>query len=146
MQTFDATGFSLQYPATRTYQKDVYGAQVMFFSPQPAGDKFRENIGVVEELLPTAMWVNDYYLSIKSQLQSLIKDYMETTNEDITINGVTAKKIIYEGTQSSYKLKWMQVFVIKDKNAYVLNYTATADTFADFEKEATAIINSFILK
>jgi hypothetical protein len=118
----------------------------MFFSPQPTGDKFRENIGVVEELLPTTMTVDNYYLSIKSQLQSLIKDYTETTNENITINGVAAKKIIYEGTQSSYKLKWMQVFIIKDKNAYVLNYTATADTFADFEKEATTIINSFMLK
>jgi hypothetical protein len=145
-QTFNVSGFSIQYPATRTAQENVYGAQVMFFSPQWSGDQFRENVGIVTEILPTTMSIADYYTSIKAQLTNMIKDYQEISNEDITLGGITAKKIVYAGTQGNYKLKRMQVLLIKDKTAYVINYTASAGTFDEFSKEADAIVNSFVLK
>ena len=146
VKTFDGTGFSIQYPATWNAQENVYGASVMFFTPQLSGDKFRENVGIVTEVLPTDMSVADYYISIKAQLTNMIKDYQELSNEDITIGDVAAKKIVYVGTQDSYKLKWMQVLAIKNKVAYVINYTASADTFDQFSKEADAIVKSFVLK
>ena len=146
MQTFDGSGFSIQYPANWNEQENVYGASVMFFSPQLSGDQFRENVGIVTEVLPTDMAVADYYTSIKTTITNYIKDYQELSNEDITIGDVAAKKIVYVGMQSNYKLKWMQVLVIKNKVAYVINYTASADTFADFSKEADAMIKSFVLK
>ncbi|MCX6822626.1 MAG: DcrB-related protein [candidate division SR1 bacterium] len=145
-QTFDGTGFSIQYPTARTVKENVYGASVMFFSPQLSGDQFRENVGIVTEILPTDMAIADYYTSIKAQLTNMIKDYQELSNEDITIGDVTAKKIVYVGTQSNYKLKWMQVLVIKNKVAYVINYTASAATFDQFSKEADAMVKSFVLK
>ena len=146
VKTYETTGFSIQYPATRAEQENVYGANVMFFTPQASGDLFRENVGIVTEILPSAMTVADYYTSIKSQLTTIIKDYQEISNEDITLNGIAAKKIIYIGTQSNYKLKWEQVLLIKDKTAYVINYTASADTFTQFTTEVDAMVNSFTLK
>lgn len=144
--TFTTTGFSVEYPATWTAQENVYGAQVMFFSPQLSGDKFRENVGIVSETLPSDLAVADYYTSIKNQLTSIVQGYQELSNEDITLAGVAAKKIVYVGTQSNYELKWMQVLLIKDKTAYVISYTASAGTFDEFSKEADAIVKSFVLK
>ena len=92
------------------------------------------------------MAVADYYTSIKAQLTSIVQWYQELSNEDITLAGVAAKKIIYVGTQSNYELKWMQTMLIKNKTAYIISYTASAGTFDEFKKEADAIVNSFTLK
>ncbi len=117
---------------------------VMFFSPQGgSGDKFKENLGIVSETLPSDMTVDEYYALAKPQLQQIVKDYTELSNANITLDGLTAKKIIYQGTQSTYKLQREQVFFIKNKVAYVLTYTAVADTFNDRSKDAEKIINSF---
>jgi len=118
----------------------------MFFSPQGSGDQLREIVGIVSEKLPSDMTVANYYTTIKTQILGLITGYQELSNEDITINGVAAKKIIYMGMQSNYELKWMQTFLIKNKVAYIISYTASAGTFDEFSKEATAIANSFTLK
>jgi hypothetical protein len=73
VSAFTTTGFSLEYPATWTAQENIYGAQAMFFSPQLSGDKFRENVGIVRETLPSDMAVSDYYTSIKNQLTSIVQ-------------------------------------------------------------------------
>lgn len=144
--TFTTTGFGLEYPSTRNAQENVYGAQAMFFSPQWSGDTFRENVGIVTETLPSEMTVADYYTSIKAQLANIVQWYQELSNEDITLAGVAAKKIVYIGSQGGYQLKWMQILLIKNKTAYIINYTASATTFDEFKKEADAIVSSFILK
>lgn len=146
MKTYETGGFTIQYPATRDYQEDVYGAKLMLFSPQATGDQFKENVGIITEALPSDMTVEEYYTAIKVQLTTLIPDYNEISNKDFKLNGIAAKKIVYAGTQQNYKLKWLQVFLIKNKTAYILNYTATADTFDEFTAEVDAIVNSFMVK
>jgi hypothetical protein len=146
VKTYDNPAFSIQYPTAWNYQENVYGAIAMFFTPQGTGDQFRENVGIVTETLPSTMTVDEYYAIIKPQLQNLIKDYTELSNENITIDGLTGKKLIYEGTQVNYKLKWQQVFVIKDTTAYIINYTATADTFDQYIADVNAMVKTFALK
>lgn len=146
VQTFDASGFRVTYPLTWTMQQNAYWAQVIFFSPQWSGDLFRENVGIVSETLPSDMSIATYYTSVKNQISTIIQNYQEISNEDLSLNGVAAKKIVYVGTQNTYQLKWMQVLAIKNKTAYIINYTASADTFDEFSKEANAIVDSFVLK
>jgi hypothetical protein len=124
----------------------VYGATAMFFTPQGTGDQFRENVGIVTETLPNAMTVDEYYTIIKPQLQNMIKDYTELSNENISVAGLTGKKLIYEGTQVNYKLKWQQVFVTSGTTVYIINYTATADTFDQFIADVNAMVKTFALK
>ena len=147
MKTFDATGFSIQYPATRAAQPNVFGAQLMLFSPQASGDMLREFVGIVSEKLPSDMSVDNYYtMAVKPQINLNIKDYTEISNESLTLNGVAAKKIVYKGSQVNMPLQRMQVLAIKNKVVYIITYTATQETFATLEQEATAIINSLVLK
>ena len=145
-QTYDNPAFSIKYPETWNYQENVYGATAMFFTPQGTGDQFKENVGIVTETLPSTMTADEYYTMIKPQLQNMIKDYTELSNENITIAGLTGKKLIYEGTQVNYKLKWLQVLVVKDTTAYIINYTATADTFDQFSADVNAMIKTLVLK
>lgn len=88
------------------------------------------------------MTVDQYYATTKTQLEKLIKDFKEISNENITIDALPAKKIVYEGTQQTYKLKWEQVFVIKNQKVYIFTYTASADTFANFATQVDTMIQS----
>lgn len=136
----------MRYPNNRTYQENIYGSRVLFFSPQATGDKLRENIGVVMQTLPAEMSVEDYYkLVVKPQAEKIITDYKEISQEDVNINGWLGKKIIYQGTQSNYTLKWQQVLVIKEKMVYLLTYTAADDTFKQYSKVADELMNSFTI-
>jgi hypothetical protein len=118
----------------------------MFFSPQGTGDQFRENVGIITETLPnTTMTVDTYYAMIKPQLQNM-KDYTELSNENIIIDGLTGKKLVYEGTQVNYTLKRQQVFVISGATAYIINYVAVADTFDQYIAEVNTMVKTFALK
>lgn len=146
LESYQSSGFMIWFPKDWTHQENVYWAQVMFFAPQATGDQFRENVSVVTEQLPAPMTVSDYYTAVKTQLTQLISGYQEITNEDIDLNGVAAKKLVYKGSQSNYALQRTQVIVIKDTTAYVISYTATADTYSDFVKEVDTIIASFTVQ
>lgn len=146
MQTFSTTWFSIQYPVGRNYQENVYGSHVMFFSPQLSWDNFRENVGIVSERLPDEMSIDDYYMTIQQQLSSFIQNYQEISNEDVSLGTLPAKKVVYVGAQGDYKLKRMQTILIKDKQVYILSYTASEGTFDDFSQEAEAMMASFQLK
>jgi len=92
------------------------------------------------------MSVSDYYATIQQQLPAIINDYQEKSNEEIRIDGIPAKKVVYIGKQGDYILKWMQAVLIQDKIAYILTYTASEGTFEEFSKEAETMIQSFQLK
>lgn len=147
MKTFDASGFSISFPETRTMQQNVFGAQLILFSPQETWDKVREFVGIVSETLPSDMSVDNYYaMIVKPQINLNIKDYTEISNETITLNGVAAKKIVYKGTQVNMPLQRIQVLAIKNKMVYIVTYTATQETFTTLEKDAETIVNSFTVK
>lgn len=98
------------------------------------------------QTLPAEMSVEDYYkLVVKPQAEKIITDYKEISQEDVNINGWLGKKIIYQGTQSNYTLKWQQVLVIKEKMVYLLTYTAADDTFKQYSKVADELMNSFTI-
>jgi len=124
------------------YLEGIYGSLVTFFSPQGSGDLFRENLGVSVEKLPSSLTIQQYYDTTKTQLGKLIKDFKELSTEDVVVAGLPAKKIVYEGSQQSYKLKWEQVFLIKDKNVYLFTYTATAESFPSYLAQVDEMIKS----
>ncbi len=148
MQTYtSASGFTMQYPVDWEVQENAYGSLAMFLSPQTTGDTFREFVAIVTETLPVDISADEYYTQLaKPQMEEAIQNFKEISNENITIDGVAAKKIVYEGTQSNYNLKRKQVVLIKNKMAYIINYSAFADTFASFSTVADDMMNSLAIK
>lgn len=140
------SGVSLTYTTDWKYMENIYGSLVTFFAPQTDNDLFRENLGISLEKLPTSLTVDQYYATTKTQLGKLIKDFTEVGNENLIVDGLVAKKIIYEGTQQTYKLKWQQVFVIKEKIVYIFTYTANGDTFDLFAPAVDEMIKTVQLQ
>jgi len=98
VQTYESKTdkFSLQFPATRTFEENVYGSSVMFFTPLAQDDKLRENIGIVKKTLDKEYTLDEYYTLTKPELQKLIPSFSEVSNETINIKDVNAQKLIYK--------------------------------------------------
>ncbi len=136
-QTYESKtdNFSIDYPGLREFEENVYGSNVMFFTPLSEGDQLRENIGIIKKELDKEYTLDDYYAITKPELESMITDFVEVSNDLITINNLDAKKLIYQGTQGETKLQREQIYLIKDNYVYIITYTATQDTFGEFTEQ-----------
>jgi len=135
--------FSVQYPSKWTFQENAYGSIVMFFAPTSEWDKIKENLSVIKEDTKKIITSEQYYQSSKELLVKSLTDFSEISNQNIKIDWIDAKKIIYKRTLWDTKLQVEQVLLIKDKAAYIFTYTATPETFDDYIKNIDQIINSF---
>jgi len=90
--------------------------------------------------------LNEYYTLTKPELIKLIPGFTEVSNETIKANDIDAQKLIYVGTQGSTKLKWEQVYLIKNKAVYILTYTATEATFDQYTKKINEMVATLEIK
>jgi len=148
IQTYEnkTNNFSVKYPGTREFQEDVYGSDVMFFTPLKENDKLRENIGIMKKDLDKSYSLDEYYALTKPELENMIPDFVEVSKENITVNGIDAQKLIYQGTQWEFTLKWEQIYLIKDNAVYITTYTATQETFWEFIEEVDAMVSTLEVK
>lgn len=118
----------------------------MFFTPTLSGDTLQENIGIMKKALDKDYTLDDYYAITKPELIKLIPGFTELSNETIKINDLDAQKLIYVGTQGTRKLQWEQVYLIKNKAVYILSYTATTSTFADYVQKIDEMVATLEIK
>ena len=147
-QTYENTtdGFAVQYPGDRTFEENVYGSSVMFFTPTLSGDTLKENVGIMKKALDKNYTLDEYYAITKPELIKLIPGFTEISNETIKINDLDAQKLIYVWTQGATKLKWEQVYLIKNKAVYIVSYTATTATFADYAQKIDEMVATLEIK
>lgn len=138
--------FAIQFPSTREFQENVYWSHVTFFTPLEENDTLRENISITKKELDQNYSLEEQYILTKPELENLIPNFLEISKENITINGIDAHKLIYQWTQSTYKLQWQQIYLIKDNAIYIATYTATQDSFWEFVQDVDAMVNTLEIK
>ncbi len=138
--------FSVQFPGTRTFQENVYGSTVMFFTPLTEGDTLKENVGIMKKVLDKDYTLDEYYALTKPELVKLIPDFTEISNETIKVNDIDAQKLIYKWTQGTTKLQWEQIYLIKNKAVYIVTYTATEATFSQFAQKVDEMAATLEIK
>lgn len=137
--------FSIAYFPDWELQEDFMGTVVVFLSPQEnSADQFRDNINIVVEDLGAVELDLDEYIELSTTaLESLITDFDLLESHDLDLAGVPAKEIIFTGSQGVFELKWWQVYLIKNDQAYVITFTAEADFFDDYIEFAEDMVASF---
>ena len=65
------------------------------------------------------------------------------SEESTTLSGLKAEKLTYSGSQGGFKLKWMQVYTIKNNRAYILTYTAQEASFNKYKEYAQKMFDTF---
>jgi eukaryotic-like serine/threonine-protein kinase len=133
-------GVELEIPQDWAIQKedDFLKPGIIFLSSEENNrDKFQERVKIAVENLSIPLSLNEY-------TQQAIKE-IETSNsiieppQDITIANRLGKTVIYQGKDG---MKRLEVWTLKNQKVYIATYTAEADKFDKFLKQANKIIES----
>lgn len=135
----------LDFPSTRNFKENVYGTTVMFFAPKK-NDKTTENLGFTMKLINSWADLESLYTTNKTMLKGIATDFTIENEKDIEIDSYPAKQIQYTFSQGTYKIKQQQIIAIKWEVFYMINYTATQDTFDTYKKDVDSIINSISIR
>ncbi|HCB51423.1 TPA: hypothetical protein DEP21_02500 [Patescibacteria group bacterium] len=135
----------MEIPSTWTFQENIYGANVMLFSPDN-GDEIKENLGVSVQKLGSGDDLQTLYTNNKTTLQNNFENLAIKDEKDLTINEIPAKEISYTFSQGDYKIKQAQYLLINEKKAYIFTYVALTKTFDEYSEDVESIINSFLAK
>lgn len=153
LKTFTTKSYSVQYPKNWEFSSDKINKNFSTFmikSPlENTLDTFQENINLAFEDLSkynSKIDLDIYIVSAKANILKMLPDIKILTENKGILSKYDSYNIEYTGTYESYKLKWRQVIILKNKKVYILSYTANEDNFNDFYNITDDIIKSFVLK
>lgn len=130
--------FTVSIPQNWTFKENEYNFSVILYTPKD--DNINENLGITVQTPQIETNINEYYSNTISKLKDNSPDFKELSNKDIQ----NWKTIVYETTQWSDSIKAQQTIIFDNqKNIYVLQYTATKETFDKYINSVNKIIDSF---
>jgi hypothetical protein len=120
---------------------------VIFFSPlTSAGDALKENLGIGVTTETKEYTLDEFRQVRKASFDQQFSGFVEINNENIKINDMDAKKVIYTCMQGDMKLQFEEVYVVKGKTRYIITYTATETTFNEFAQKVDEMVTTFEIK
>ena len=140
--------FSLQYPNSRTVQENSVGSSVSFLAPIDEHTTTRASVSLITVKLPDDMSLDAQQTLLDAQTQSwtALPFSTEISNQNIIINWLDARKVIYTWMQGQKEFIWQQIYLIHNTIEYTFSYIASSDIFYDFSAPIDAIIQSFLLQ
>ena len=143
-QTIDRSDFSIRYPSDWTLQPESENAVFYLYAPAESdGDRFRENVSLVVEVLPSGKYDADSY--VKEAIKLL--QGQVTTNERVVRAGHEARRLVYTQRPA------LDVVTTNELYAWVINGKAYLLAFSreegnDGEQAVTGqrILQTFELK
>jgi len=137
----EAEGFQIKYPGSWSV-KNILVVFIAFMSPNESpSDDFLENVNIVFE--ETTLPLEEYTITTIDILDQFLTDFDLLESESTTFAGRAAHKVIYTGTKNN--LKFMQIWTIKNNEAYILTYTAKVGAYSRFLDTVHDMCNSFYL-
>lgn len=127
--------FSLSIPVWRVLKENEWNFETLLYAPQ--NDNIRENIWISVQTPQIETSLEDYYNNTINWLWTIISD------DDIEINWIKWKNIIYTTESWNIKIKAQQTFMIYWNIVYVIQYTATEDTFQSYINDVNQVRDSF---
>ncbi|PIR75517.1 MAG: hypothetical protein CO030_02820 [Candidatus Magasanikbacteria bacterium CG_4_9_14_0_2_um_filter_42_11] len=142
-----AAGITLYYPADWKQEKNPNGNGVVFLAKAGA-DGLQSNVGFTKQDLSAfpPVTLDQYTGIIKDDTMKRLKNANILTTDKTMLGGMEAGVMTYTAEypeKSDKPMKIRNTYVLKDKNAYILTYTATEDTFDMYLEDAKAIEASF---
>lgn len=138
-----ALSFTLGLPQGWLVQDDAGFARLLAFSPADSlGDGFRENVNVtVEGLYSDSLDV--YWAQSRAAIAESMAEFEEREAGAAEIAGLPARRIVYEHTFETQRLRVLAYLVFAPDRAYFLTATAPVQSYGDFGQTFERILNSF---
>ena len=124
------------------------GTSFILFSPlESEGDKFRENVNLlIQDLQGQKIDLKSFVELSENQVKTLITDGEVLESEMLNNSNGEHHKLVYNGKQGVFNLRFEQYFWIIEGSAYILTFTSEADKFPQYKSVSEKILNSFKMK
>ncbi|MFH1284117.1 MAG: PsbP-related protein [Candidatus Peregrinibacteria bacterium] len=135
-----------QYPSDWNLQEDIYGTVVSFLSPlADETDLFQDNLNVsIQDLGDEEISIDDFTNLSVEEIKKAYTDIVLEQNKTM-LDGNDAYEVSYTFEQSSFKLKALQVYAIKNQTVYIITFVAETDSYTQFEENVRKMIDSFVI-
>ena len=90
--------------------------------------------------------VSEYWELCQKSYKELFSAYSLVSDEDITMDGISAHKYVYELTVGGIEYKQMQAIVKKGAMFYVVTYTARPEFFDSHTGEVDKMLDAFDIR
>ena len=90
--------------------------------------------------------VADFFAECEERYAQIFTSYERLSEEDVKMDGISAKKYVYSITVGGVEYKQMQAIVMKGAVYYVLTYTALPDLFDSHMGEVEKMIEAFDIR
>jgi len=134
--------FSIDPPSGWDVDDTVTLTVVAFYGPTEEG--FRVSFNIQVESLSTNMTIEQYARAAKGLLQLSLDNYELISERARVINEVDAYEIISTFTEEAIDYKMKQVYLVKDKQAYVITYGALPTTYQKYLAEFESSVETFL--
>ena len=143
-RTIDRSDFSIRYPSDWTLQPESESAVFYLYAPAESdGDRFRENVSLVVEILPSGQYDTDSYVE---EAVKLLKVQV-TKNERVEWAGHVGRRLIYTQRPALdiVTTNELYVWVINGK-AYLLAFSREEGNDGEQSVTGQRILQTFELK
>lgn len=140
----EAIGFSVSYPDNWAKMSESPDYLVGFVEPE-AGQDFQANYLVSHEEVPATKDLHEYFDTVKRGLQRKFREYTSVSEEEITIDGMLAKKHICTHSEKKTTFKQMLICLKQGKVGWLVVFTSTVDGFETYQPTFEAIMASIHL-
>ena len=143
-QTIDRPDFSIRYPSDWTLQPESENAVFYLYAPAESdGDRFRENVSLVVEILPSGQYDADSY--VKEAIKLL--QGQVTTNERVVRAGHEGRRLVYTQRPALDVVTTNELYVwVINGKAYLLAFSREEGNDGDQAVTGQRILQTFELK
>ena len=138
-------GFELDHPQAWVQQErdDMFVTGVYFYAPlESEEDRFQEQVSVAVEDLGTKKSLVQYTNDALAEIQQL-SDPDASQPQTTSLGQNAAKKVVYQGEENGSSVRKMQTWSVKDRQAYVVTYTAQTDSYNKYLPTVEKMLQSF---
>ncbi|MFB2982043.1 protein kinase [Microseira sp. BLCC-F43] len=146
-------GIKLTYPAswsnTLAVKDPITGDLAKFVTPKESEtDKLQEDLTIsVEDLSNKPTTLDGFTEFSISQIKQLNPDANIIVQGETTLaNNIPSYQVIYTVKDRQLNLKKLQIWLLKNNQAYTITYTAESDKYAKFENYVKSLLNSLEIK
>ncbi len=133
----------IMYPKEWEKMEDYQNTVVLFRSPpEDDTDVFQENLNIVVGTSSSTDLEKFTDANIE-EIEKSFTDVKLVSNTSTTLAGVAAREVVFTLEQKDYTIKLMQIYALKEGNAYVITYTAEEDAYSEYLTTARAMIATF---
>ena len=143
-QTIDRADFSIRYPSDWTLQPESESAVFYLYAPAESdGDRFRENVSLVIEVLPSGKYDADSYVEEAIKLLQV----QVTKNERVVRAGHVGRRLIYTQRPALDVVTTNELYVwVVNGKAYLLAFSRESGNEGDQADAGERILQTFELK